>query len=380
MIGVEAFRDALAKGLGRTMIAVREPGGSERYADALIEAFVVNQNFDGQFETGRAPYLWRLVQAALLEEPVLAAILAALPSCEDRRDREQMIELLGEYLKAGEERAWDGLESLARNGDEEAQDRLAKSGERGLLWAEKNVLPNLPEEDRSRMAWWLPNEVSDNETEVQRRLRKIYQGWESIYRKDTPSPELSLTSEQFLTRLKEGTRFWSASVRFALNASEDEFREAVEIVLSNPKRGALQTLRRMTRYRAFPTSPARLFSLVDDEESGWIVCQILGLIVAPEVREFGLRLVERRPLPLLPYAASLDKEDRHNVVSGFLELFRSFPEGDWQLFAEWIYEESPCSICRGSAVSWMRGYGEIPAPILEEIPFDGEPDVIEAAE
>ncbi|RYG32954.1 hypothetical protein EON81_19430 [bacterium] len=399
-LGLEVFRDALAKGLGRTMFALREPGGAERYGDALIASCVVSQLFDRSFESERAPYLMRLAEAARLQERLLVAVLAALPVSENDRDTEQMIALLGEFAAQGEVRAWDVLEPRALAGHQGAQDALASSGERGLEWAAEHVVPSMSEDEKYRIGYWLPSEEADDVTETERQLRAIHKDYEANFSRAPLPAEPVLTAEEVIDRLKAGSVSWRAAFHFGETASEGHMREAAELVLRNPTRYGLQALWRMLRTRAFPLPPERLFPLAEHKDHGPRMCMILGRIDDPEVREFGLRFIRRRPVPwngvevlrtslrpgdeaplldILPDIAGYKDGERHNVITDLITLFETRPDLDGQPFFEWIYEHSPCATCRTSVVRQMVEQGTLPESIRAEALFDAEPEIVALA-
>lgn len=396
-LSAEAFRDALGRGSGRTMLALRSPDGRERYGGILVAGCLENLQFDRQCETGRAPFLFRLAAATGMAERVLMSVLDALPTSEDDWDRDQMIDLLGEYLAVDEERAWNALIRLAKEGNERAGNALAASGERGLMWAAEHVVPGFSEEDRWRVGMWLPDEEADDRTETQRRLRMVLRqdkARRSALPKPAPSPTLS--PREFLERLGSMRMTWEATQDFVRHASAEEFLDAAERLLITDNRRTLSALSRVFRHVPFPLPLERLFALIDDEPRASRVSDLLGRIQHPLVREFALQRLRRQPpdwngtemlrasfIPgdekaiglLLSRLEDEDRDVQHGVVLGLVEMMFNLDRVDWQPFAEWMYEHSLCSFCRGSAVRWMSERGTIPPEVREEGVYDAEPDV-----
>ena len=74
----------------------------------------------------------------------------------------------------------------------------------------------------------------------------------------------------------------------------------------------------------------------------------------------------------LPGVEGYDSYDLHDVVLDVVNLLREHPNSAWQYHAEWVYEHSPCSMCRGTAVDWMSTNGSVPQAIREEAAYDAE--------
>lgn len=378
------------------MLVLRRSSESSKLHETLIAACVENLQYDRQCEDRRATYLMRLAVAANLETRVLEAILDALPAAENDWDIGQMVHLLGLYVSRGESRAWDTLVARAQNQDERAQDVLAESGEEGLSWVERNVLPSLPKADRYRIMFWLPEEADDDRTATQQRLREVYNAYEA--ERSVPTKQFTdpvFTPREYLDRLGDGNVFRLSARRFADEASHEEFEEAARRFLSSDDRKVLRELRFAFRKRPFPR-PERLFDLVEDEMKGVLACQVLGFIDDPLVRHRGLELLRKRPFPeyaldvlrgsfkpgdepllweLLNHIATLDTFDYHDVVLDLIQMTDHLAGIDWQPFMEWVYEHSPCSFCRASSVRWMVEKGSVPPQVREEAPFDAESDI-----
>ena len=399
-LSADAFRDALAKGLGRTMLALRGTGGSARHGDALIEACLENLQYDRQLEANRAAYLTRLVEAADLQERLLGAILDALPRADPGWDRDQMIDLLEETSSRGDEGAWQALRDLAAAGEERAQDNLGSSGPRGLEWVAEHVLPSLTKEERWRIWMWLPDDELEDVTDLQRRLRAIRRADEerSVPRTQRVG-EQRLTPREFLDRLDRELLDYSDAHEFVKSASDEALREAAERFLTVEERSSRRALERVFREVRWPLPVERLFELVDDETRGRSACRVLGCIDHPKVRRLGLGLIQRVPVPwnafetlkssfregdeaalwaVLPSLDGVEADLRHNVLQDLREIMAKHPAVDWQPFAEWIYEKTPCSFCRSCAVDWMVERGTLPERIRVEGEFDAEEDIRKA--
>ena len=395
----EAFTDALAKGRGLAALALLD-GDPARYTDALLAACVENHQWDRQCEANRGPYMMRLLDLAGLRDAARERILQALPATEDDWDRDWMVDLLGELATAGDTVAWDALRSLAAAGNERAQDGLATTSETGLQWAFDNVLPKLPEDERYRVSFWLPDEEADDNTPLQKRLRALYQEWDKA-RDAAPKTRRPKrpTAAEFLRQVDANASVYVSPLDFAEKATPRQWRRLARSFVRETRARPLRNLTRPFRNHPFPLPARRLFRQADHPERGGYVLILLGALDTPAVRRFALGLLRRRPLPwngmealrsslrkgdeplvlsALVSVADKDRATRHDPILDVVGFMRRLPDGQWQPHAEWIFEHSPCSVCRDSAVDWMAERGTIPDAFLNEIPYDAEPDIRDA--
>ena len=367
------------------------------YRETLLGACVENLQFDRQLEANRAPYLMRILTLAGLERAGRERIETALPGCESGWNRDLMIDLLEEMARAGDVHARTLLFDRAESGETRAQDDLALVDDAGLRWIEANVLPNLSTDDRWRISMWLPDEEADDRTPTQRRLRAADR--ENDARRDadrTIRPKPKPDAREFLREIKAGRRPKTHPYDFADVATRKQWREAAETLLRSKDAPSAWRIAQAFRRRAFPIPLRRLFPYAIHAELGGAVCEILGEIDAAQVRHFARKLLRLRPLPwnavsalessfrpgdealvlsALPDVLAYDARDLHGVVGDVVTLFRKHPKGAWQPHAEWVYDHSPCAFCRSSAVDWMADHGNLPDWILEEAPYDAEPEI-----
>jgi hypothetical protein len=395
----EAFLDALSKGKGRTVFALQSSDPT-LYRDALLQGCVENLQYDRQCEENRAEYFMRLLGLARLKEQARETILKALPGSEDGWDRDWMIDMLGALTAGSDPVARQALTDLAQQRDRRAQDLLAETDEEGLQWVEQNVLPNLSPGDRWRIGMWLPIDEADDQTPTQRRLRAIDNEETKVQRAKYQSrPQPKPTANGFLRSLQNKDLPYVSPRDFAQLATVRERRRAVRLLLRETDLRVLQRLARSFRGGGFPLLAKRLFRHATHPDRGWAVKEILGTLRTPAVRRFALGLLRRRPLPwnaiealrgslrpgdepiilrALQSTEHASNGERHDPILDVVHFLREHPEGRWQPHAEWIYEHSPCSMCRASAVDWMVEHGIVPEYIREEAPYDAEPDIREA--
>ncbi len=310
-----------------------------------------------------------------------------------------MIDLLGALASEGDARAWERLLDLAATGDERAQGDLAETGQSGLEWLEAHVVLSFSEEGRWRIFDWLPHDEESDTLPVQHRLRALCQTIQREERRKS-RPEVKLNPTTFLGGVQTNTALFVDAVAFARQANPRQWRRAAERLLRERRRRPLRTLAQAFRERPFPLAAGLLFRYADHPERGAVILEILGTLHTPAVRRFALGLLRRRPLPwnaldaieasfrsgdetlilsALRSVADKDNSTRHGPILDTIALMFKYPSRLWQPHAEWIFEHSPCSLCRGSAFRWMAQHGTIPPPFLAEAPYDVESDVREVA-
>lgn len=389
----DLFRDALRKGLGRAYL-ILEREDPAPYREVLLDACLHDTRIDRQAEHPRGAWLFELLRLARMEHEALEVLLTTLPTEEDDADRNQMTDLLGAYAVAGSLRAETALFARAAGGDARAQDRLAALLPRGLEWLEAQVLPTLDEADAWIVGRWLRETTEPDTHDVQHRLRRFLEAAQAR-EKARPKRSRPASVQEFLRALRKDTKPQTSPRFFAQEATEAQFQEASERFLTVTSDPALWALRVMFRARPCPLPLERVFAQARDEQRGGRVCQVLGAMNDPRIREFGLSLIAERPpvknaldtlcrsvqpgdevaiAAVLPAMREADDLQKHRVALALFAMASDTPGFSGQPFAEWIYEHSPCAFCRNSAVRWMVEHGHLPEAIREEARHDAEPE------
>ena len=162
--------------------------------------------------------------------------------------------------------------------------------------------------------------------------------------------------------------------------------------MSTEDKDHLQKMLRLFWKKPFPNEPDRLIELAqnEDEELSYSAMRAMHSTVSPLIRDLALkfasegRMVHEIPGLLIKnyqdgddmlvtelLKIQLDDFEYHNINMYARELFEAHPEADCQQAMLLIYENNPCSLCRGSALSLLTKSGkEIPASILIEAAWD----------
>ena len=129
-----------------------------------------------------------------------------------------------------------------------------------------------------------------------------------------------------------------------------------------------------------------------DEQVRWAAVRGVAPSQHPELREAALRLIAEgdmaNAVALLvnnfkagdfarcaEHLKRLDDADKaHYLVGELLDLCEAHPGADALDCLLYVYEQSPCSNCRGRAVKALTDTNTAPAWVLAESAFDADPD------
>lgn len=397
---VEAFKDAVAKGLGRAVLCL-EANDPTPYTDAIVAACITCVQYDRSFEESRATYLMWLVDRAGLQERVLDEILSALPKTEERRDRSQMFELLAIYARRGQEQAWQILVDQALAVDfDEADSYLPEVGFRGLTWLIDNIMPNLSTDNSWLPKSWLreveeqfgPEESAALDPAIRADIIRLDEEHSARTARNRPE-QPQKTVREAIDAVMSGS---SALLTLAMVAKKATDAELVEIAERLIETTDYQIARRLVwafKKRTFPLDPKLVINRTREEDLGWLFLQLLGKINAPEVHDFAISLIGERPIhdeafsslratvqpedmPIieaaLPSLVERDENEMHSFTIDLRILSEKLPSDITLGLNLWLYEHSPCSFCREGIVEGLQKSAQLPEYIREEARWDAE--------
>ncbi|WP_028455926.1 hypothetical protein [Chitinilyticum litopenaei] len=210
---------------------------------------------------------------------------------------------------------------------------------------------------------------------------------------DTPAADTAGDAEDYKTRFlrkwpveriiaqarQHAENYPSFYARFGRHASADGLRQVLQALLDSDDDEACLRLLWVFRRTPLPELPEKLLGWLDKEhqEIRAATRVALGQLQHPEVARQALSRLQATPqdytllplfarnaaqldsalLQLVLAALPIDDDDvAHDIASDLLELDADTHNAgvDHSASLHWIYEHSPCSICRGTAVERLH--------------------------
>ncbi len=407
----EQFADALRKGHGRALAHVREHGDAG-VEDLLLEACVRNLSYDPQCEDSRSGWLMQMLAAVPDATTYYATILSAFAETDRHYDAAQMA---GMVRRMAENDVSGARAALYAKFDRQQFDEWAIAphlvmldGAEGLLHVARGLGRRLATDSEFWLAdtrgWFeeelgpgptaaILDEAADTDEDV-RRFRDA-----STHREDGPpsDPRPRLSLDEFLAVVSEGKRHYRGwARRFGRRATGDEMARLLELVEREGDPVRLASML-MAFVEPLPAGPQPLLRFARSDVAGVrdAAIEALALYADPAVaavsREMlaagsveGARLLALnydqqqfdQLVGLLPRTG--DAFQIHGLGIDVLEVCGNRPEAAAGLI--WMYEASPCSFCRNSAVSDLVEIDRLPPDIAAECRDDCSDETRELVE
>jgi hypothetical protein len=419
----EPFDDALQKGLGRAVLLAREAPRSAPLRASVMAACRHQQAYDPQCEGTRTTYLLELVDALDLRDEIRAQTLAALPTTVDDWDLPPLIGLANVFAREGDREAQRVLRAQLVEGPLSADVALAivaidgaaglHDPKSGLLFAARIVGERATDGDE-----WMASEIVEEahvllgseavsaclaegaaRSPAIARFVELLEALRRAREKGAATPQPPPTLAELLavaaappSRPRAG---WPLATRWGRTASAGELTRAVDALVGEHDSAVQALLLRIFTRTKYPASPERLFELAHSPEA--IVREqavlALGLLEHPAIRAFAFeRLGAAEPswaaLALFAHNASPGDgalvakllatgsagSDADAVHARVGHVLAGRPEhlgvAEWRGPLEWVYEASPCSLCRGDAVEHLVPAGLLDVARTAEARFD----------
>lgn len=407
------FRGALKKGTGRAAILLRkDPHNADLNAE-LLRGCVENLAYDPQCEDSRVPYLHELIRITGREDEYRAALedrlRGAAARADGTRDVEQVFGILS--LLAGQDR---GSHTLLRDfvlatEDKEmaiavAPELVRLQGIDALLACAQRFGPEIAEHP-----WWIGEmarvlEERDGAAAAEAVLREARRGDAALdgvmrlaedWRKGAGEPET--VPDYAALRAEVGARRHFPR-SWITGASDEDLQRAAQDLLAETDDARVLAYLAVFLARPFPGDPTRLFPLLDSANGrvARSVANVLARINHPAIRSLAHRLIaeERHDLgarllrsshgegdlallgALLDRLAS-DEVVYHGIGFSVLDVIENMTDKPEEARAVLLhlYENEPCSICRGKAVDQLASVGGVPDWMVEEGRYDADSGV-----
>lgn len=412
------FTAALHRGHGRAVQQINDHG-AVGLEDRIIEACVSCVTYDPQCEADRSPWLYSIVDRAKLNESVLQAIEATIkePPPEDHRDIDQRSAILKELAAAGSIDArrllYASLVRLSHTSDVIGADQIVElDGVDGLIYAARQLGRWLHDDPH----FWVDDYLS---SQVDRSLGIEGAGIAALERAAVADPDVA----RYLTGLRKTQAsqsshggvidveaYTGAEIvahvnnnpkdqchwfrRWGGQATLDQRELVFEAMLASEEPGHVMRLSRCFAKTGVPRFDRRLLRWIAhvDERVRRAVVKAAAPIKHVELRQAAMHLFAEgdaaNGMALLVNnfeaddfalgSKSLerieDADEAHDLVRSLLDLCEAHPGANALDCLLHVYELSPCSACRHTAVKALVDTNTAPAWVLAECTFDADPD------
>lgn len=412
----DAFKLALTTGHGRALIHAEKFGVAE-YRDEILEAATTCLVYDTQFDGYRECWLAQLCQFAGLFD----TIIGQSPS-GSAKDRAQRAALLKEVYLAGHSAALPQLYALCSFDNPTGKifgcDELIQvDGEKGLIFVAKRLGEALLQDpDYSKSNWQLTcfdelngagraravlSEVAPSDPAIQHYLQVMTSDEEEGHRGNEPyaappveSVENILQTILTATKRERRLRAWGRKATVA-----DRIQVMELLKMGSPPMVLVNALWCLSRTGLPEFDEAKLWLVFhEDEDVRFLAAQVFAHHREPQVRLAGLALLKRGDLligtRLLELSATEDDSEAilsaladklptdapHGVFSNLIELLEAHETIREPLIPLFIYEFSPCMLCRERAIETLVKWGKCPQWVAEEAIKDASADIRELVE
>jgi hypothetical protein len=419
------FAQALRCGQGRAMQYVQHHGLAG-VADEVLAACLQNQAYDPQCEDSRAPWLFRMFRDTPQYPRFAAVICAALGVEQDNyHDLSQLIRLVRVMAQAGDQVAAQALRRRFSPQVMQIKDEAWYEGARALI--ELDGVPMVVTLGRY-LGECLTHEDADVPTldslldgfdiadEAESTLRQIAADDVAIRRylvfTDEARDSDRLQQERHARTRRELTleAILSAAVRaedqipgrymrFGRSATLEELHAVLQCLESESRDEVCLRLLWIFRRTPLPVLTPKVWVCARSTPGKHrdAALTALGQIRHADIGSFAREALRGSPLTVqddallelfthnyVPGDVALihaalpstceDDEALHAMASSLLHICQENTGAELRLLLEWVYAQTPCTICRCSAVKLMMDQNSLSPGIAEECCDDADED------
>lgn len=389
------------------------------FRDVILDACLHCYAYDPQIEGTHADYMLELVNATPDKDFYYDNVLKALATGEDDWDTVHRFRFAACLGMDGHERAkramYESFSPGHRMGEQIGTYFVHMDGVDGLLFAAEKLGKLLVNTTEEVDIGWMISVAGDQlgDEPAREALQKASEGNPRIdaYRLEAEARRKGLderlrksaemtsgTYDQIKANLLKVTSAWITS--WGERASDADIERAVDglVTAQNPREQHAH-LRIFSR-RRFPGDIRLLLSLVKVEEERVDLAALTALsqISDPTVRELAFQLVNTRAkrrgrvielllrnfhpgdhsVALQWFEAEDDAEARHSMGSDLIELCEMHPDKSFEAgMMRALYEQGPCSFCRGNAVRKLIELNALGNDLRTECAYDSDEDIRE---
>lgn len=426
----EQFKKAFQQGLGRAYQHVHDHGDSG-IVEEIVNGCIKDLNYDSQCEESRADWVFKVLEKTGHQLEYWHRILDRIPVENEFNDLYQQLDLAVLFAKNGVKEArpaiykkfnlqefkesWiggdqilelDGIQGLLHISKTIGK-RLLKNeelDEEEQYWEDESMLQNCIEKWGEADVMEALNEEAKSRKEVEAYLKEVLPHCKKRTKtKRKIPPQLYKTLDDVFLRIDNKPEYkYYHLKKFGESASEADLEQIRDKLLNDPRPESQITCLSVLIGRLPGSWVSQLFPFAESENENVSsrAFEAIGKIKSPVVHEFAKKLIKQKGTSanlelLLCFSQNYSEKDReliepiisdisdrdtcHFVGQMMLDIWDGSRDQDpfWAL--DWVYENSPCSNCRLTAVQGLIESKQISNEHLEECRFDCETDIRAAA-
>lgn len=408
------FISALATGHGRALIHA-ERHGTEGVRDEILDAALFPKTYDTQCNGFGEAWLARLCNLAGLVD----AIIARDHGIEGGNGALRCA-LLKEFALQGHGAARPALREMCRF-DEERNDLLACSeiveveGEEGFVFVADRIGERLLADKEFWANSWFVSTLDENagegramailerESPGNPRIAAYHEAVLECHAKKAARPDRTPPPvDDLIGQILASTKRIPQLLFFGKRATPDERRKVAALDFTAMGPMPLENYLCYFYHLGFPEFREEYLPLLQhpEERVRWRAHTVLSHHAEPQVRQAAYEALARGEVvffvellrssgqaedtePLLEAIRApgiqADADKTHGIVSSLRDLIEENGKMSDLRLPVWIYEYSPCRICRHAAVEMMVARAILPGWIAEECLADADEDIREMA-
>ncbi len=421
-MNVVEFQDAIEKGLGRAILFLQD-NPSPDYFDVILNACLSNTCYDPQCECSRADYLFEVIgltqEQSLFEDKILDEIVVAVS--DEEWSIVQLFDLARVMAENGNNRARSVLYQCLKDVSDDnihccADQIILLDGIDGLifvagvlgerlitrpeenLWEDNYLIRPVKEKFGEEQTAIALQEAAQDSLRVKKYLEAVEINLQLRSNRKNKSVDY-IEIQRIIDSLANGKKPYQ--VRGALriwgkNATQQELEWIAADLLKETDENKLTGYLYIFLCREFPLSYSKLLDLAlsPNEEVALAAIKSLKNIRDSSIHDLAVSLIQKKlfyseALELLVknyqdndyllieqvIGQEYESDEFHHIAYSIIKIFK---ENQTQLSLNTIlqiYQKGECSSCREKCVEIMITTKTIPHNIMEECPYDANPDI-----